>query len=171
MSNKVAEIGDEIYRELGEPSELSIAAISFWLRTNIGYLNASLGTDFSVDTGDVSDGRDYEISPRLNEMEKVIFKLTYHVYHYDVKIREILTTASTDAVIELESDGSRIRKTNKVDQSRTYLKAREFRSIELVRLTMEYKRGNVVPVQVAGNDTIEATFALNRQYNRVRSTY
>jgi len=171
MSNKVGSIADEIYRELSEPSTLSIAAVSFWLRTNIGYLNASLGTSFSVDMGDVSDGRDYEISPPLGDMEKVIFKLTYHIYYYDVQIRDILTTATTDAVIELESDGSRIRKTNKIDQSRTYLKAREFRMTELIRLTSEYKRTTISPIQVAGNDTVEANSSINKQFKRVRSSY
>ena len=39
MAIKVVDIADEIHRELGSPSDLSISAISYWLRTNIGQLN------------------------------------------------------------------------------------------------------------------------------------
>jgi hypothetical protein len=168
MSNKVGSIADEIFRELAEPSSLSIASISFWLRTNLGYLNTFLGTDFKIDMGNVADGRDYEISPALDEQEKLIFKLTYHVHYYDVQIRNVLSTAVSDAVIELESDGSRIRKINKIEQSRVYLKAREFHMTELERVTNAYKRNIISPVQVAGNDTVGPSYSIN---NRIRRNY
>ena len=36
---KVVDIADEIFRELSEPSTLSIPAIAYWVRSNVGELN------------------------------------------------------------------------------------------------------------------------------------
>ena len=47
---KVVDLADEIYRELGSPSDLSIAPITFWCRTNIGELNNSIMSEYEVDT-------------------------------------------------------------------------------------------------------------------------
>ena len=36
---KVVDIANEIYLELGSPTTTNLAAISFWIRANIGRLN------------------------------------------------------------------------------------------------------------------------------------
>ena len=36
---KLVDVADELYREMGEPSDWSIASIAWWLRANIGDLN------------------------------------------------------------------------------------------------------------------------------------
>ena len=41
---KIVDIADEIYRELGEPTDNSIPPIAFWIRTNLGTLNNYLNT-------------------------------------------------------------------------------------------------------------------------------
>ena len=46
---KVVDIADEIYRGMGSPTETSVAAISYWLRSNIGTMNNHLNTIFGVD--------------------------------------------------------------------------------------------------------------------------
>ena len=45
---KIVDIADELYRELGEPSSISIPAISFWIRSNVGELNNRLNTTFKI---------------------------------------------------------------------------------------------------------------------------
>ena len=45
---KIVSIADEVYRELGNPTDLSIATISFWLRTNVGQLNNLINIDASI---------------------------------------------------------------------------------------------------------------------------
>ena len=47
---KVVDISDAIYRDLGEPSSISIPAIAFWVRENVGSLNNAINTDFSVNS-------------------------------------------------------------------------------------------------------------------------
>ena len=49
---KVVDIADDIFRELGEPSSLSIPAITFWVRSNVGRLNNAINTEFAVDEED-----------------------------------------------------------------------------------------------------------------------
>jgi len=45
---KVVDIADEIYRELSEPTTISIPAISFWIRSNVGELNNRINTTFKI---------------------------------------------------------------------------------------------------------------------------
>ena len=96
----VASIADEVYRELGEPSSLSISPITFWLRTNIGALNNYISKSYEIDINT------YEISPQIGVSEVAILKQMYFVHYYDVNLRSSLVNASTDAVVELESDRS-----------------------------------------------------------------
>ena len=46
---KVVDIADEIYRGMGSPTETSVAAISYWLRSNIGTMNNHLNSIFGGD--------------------------------------------------------------------------------------------------------------------------
>ena len=41
---KVVDIAEETFRELGEPSTISVPAIATWLRNNIGGLNKAINT-------------------------------------------------------------------------------------------------------------------------------
>ena len=43
---KVVDIADELFREIGEDSNYSIASISYWVRANIGRLNSHINTFF-----------------------------------------------------------------------------------------------------------------------------
>ena len=56
---KIADIANEVYMELGELTSLSVPAIAFWVRTNIGNLNARLNTPYVIDPGT------FEITPDL----------------------------------------------------------------------------------------------------------
>ena len=64
---KIVDVANEIYMELGELSSLSIPAIAFWLRTNVGNLNARLNTSYEIDS-------DFEIAPAMGLKEKDILK-------------------------------------------------------------------------------------------------
>ena len=50
---KIVEIADEIFRELGEPCTLSIPAIAYWLRSNVGELNNLIYTSYSINPKDL----------------------------------------------------------------------------------------------------------------------
>lgn len=160
----VASIADEIYRELGEPSSLSISPITFWVRTNIGDLNNMINTSYEISI------EDYEITPQIGVNEVAILKQMYNVHYYDVQLRATLINATTDAVVELESDGSRIRKVNKSELGKTWLAFRKNAYEQLLEMISRYKLGQAHPVQVAGDDTIEGQYnAGYEHFNRTNN--
>lgn len=142
MTNKIVDIGDEIYRELGEPSDVSIASIAFWLRTNLGKLNIHLNKKYTVNTLDLEVDA---ISPETFTItEKTIFKKLYNIHYYDRQILKLIgkstnltlintdtssggenaTTGSANAdSIEISEDGFTYRKTNSESTSQIYKRA------------------------------------------------
>ena len=204
---KIVDIADELYRELGQPSSISIPAISFWIRSNVGELNNRINTTFKiVDYGSES----YEfsgsfISPEnepqvfnegtgalglsisgetgatsdpvivsIQAEEAAVLKKMYIVHYYDQQIRSTVGAASTDPVVEVASDGSRVRKINKNELSKTYLALKKEEYMELVDMINSYKLRKSSPVQVAGDDTIRGEYAMNNEgypYNRVVNNY
>ena len=79
--NTVTSIAQEIYEEMGEPDDFSIAAIAAWVRRNIGGLNNSLNASFSIDSTTL------EITPNLTDTEKYIFKKMYSISFFVLKIK------------------------------------------------------------------------------------
>ena len=166
---KVVDIADEIYRELGEPSALSIAPIAFWIRTNIGGLNNFINKDYEINASslEVEETKDGTTSA-IGIAESAILKKMYKLHYLDTKIVETLAAASTDTVIELESDGSRIRKINKNQQSATYARIREQEWVELQNMINRYKQQATAPLQVAGDDTVEGVYSRTVEFNRIK---
>jgi len=195
---KIVDIADEIYRELSEPATISIPSISFWIRSNVGELNNRINTTFKIrDTNpDI-----YELSgsfvaasnePQVfNEAtgalglgdpaivaiqpeEASILKKMYVVHYYDQQIRSTVGAASTDPIVEVASDGSRVRKINKNELSKTYIALKKEEYSELIDLINAYKLRKSSPVQVAGDDTVVGQYSINYDgypYNRTAPNY
>jgi DNA-directed RNA polymerase specialized sigma subunit len=153
---KIVDIANEIYMELGEPKTLSIPPVAFWLRTNIGALNSKLNTTYAVNL------TSFEISPTMGQEEKDIFKKLYLIHYYDVKLRESLGAASTDTWIEIQSDGTSVRRVNKVEQGKTYQTVKKVELEELDKMVHSYKLRASSPLQVAGDDTVVGSYSPNK---------
>ena len=54
MTFTFADIADEIYEELGSPSDVSLSLITHWLRNNVGKLNNLIKTSFVVSETDTN---------------------------------------------------------------------------------------------------------------------
>lgn len=201
---KIVDIADELYRELGEPSSISIPAISFWIRSNVGELNNRINTTFKIvdhgseayefsgsfidasnepqafneatgalglsigsDKGETSEPVIVSIQPE----EAAILKKMYVVHYYDKQIRSTVGAASTDPIVEVASDGSRVRKINKNELSKTYLALKKEEYSELMDLINSYKLRKSTPVQVAGDDTVRGEDYIDNNlvypYNRI----
>ena len=152
---KVVDIADEIYRDLASPTDLSIPAIAFWVRTHIGELNNHIHTSFEINatTFEIEQTKS-GVTTALAEIEASILKKMYMVHYYDVKIRYNIGAAATDTVVEVTDGGSSVRKLNKneIIKSVTSLKRQEYS--ELQKLINGYKISNSAPRQVAGDDTV-----------------
>ena len=204
---KIVDIADEIYRELGEPSTISIPAIAFWIRSNVGELNNRLNTTFKIvdygpnayefsgsfanasyepqafneGTGALGLGskRNDGISSNpvivtIQPEEASILKKMYIVHYYDQQIRSTVGAASTDPVVEVASDGSRVRKINKNELSKTYISLKKEEYSELTDLINAFKLRKASPVQVAGDDTQVGQYSINYDgypYNRISPNY
>ena len=204
---KIVDIADEIFRELGNPSTISIPAFSFWIRSIVGELNNRINTTFKIrDTNpDIYELSGSFVSPAyepqaFNEAtgalglsasanngtastpaivaiqpeEASILKKMYIVHYYDQQIRSTVGAASTDPIIEVASDGSRVRKINKNELSKTYIALKKEEYSELIDLINAYKLRKSTPVQVAGDDTVRGQYSINYDgypYNRVAPNY
>jgi hypothetical protein len=201
---KIVDIADELFRELGEPSSISIPAISFWIRSNVGELNNRINTTFKISTQgaeayefsgsfitaenepqafneasgalglsvDSNEGKTSDpVIVSIQPEEAAILKKMYVVHYYDKQIRSTVGAASTDPVVEVASDGSRVRKINKNELSKTYLALKKEEYMELTDLINAYKLRKSTPVQVAGDDTVRGEYATNNNelypYNRI----
>ena len=204
---KIVDIADEIFRELGNPSTISLPAISFWIRSNVGELNNRINTTFKIlDYG--TEAYEFSgsfVSPQyepqaFNEAtgalglsvsgdngaasvpaivsiqaeEASILKKMYIVHYYAQQIRATVGAASSDPVVEVASDGSRVRKINKNELSKTYLSLKREEYGELIDLINAYKLRKSSPVQVAGDDTVVGQYSINYDgypYNRTQPNY
>lgn len=161
---KVIDLGDELYRELNRPSELSVAAIAFWFQTNIGLLNETLGSSYSLNTTtlEVTDGTN-----NIDIDTAAIFKKLYFIHYYDLKIRENLGASSVSSLLEVGSDGATVRKVNKNEIAKTYIQLRKQTREELDDLIHTRSFGLISPVQVAGSDNIPETYIPVEKLNRL----
>jgi hypothetical protein len=156
MTNKIVDISDEIYRELGEPSDLSHASIAFWLRTNIGDLNILINKKYYIIESTLEIGIVEDSGDTFGDIEKSIFKMLYSMHYYERLFRNALGAASTDSTIEIDQNGFRAKRVNKNELAKTYSDLRKQIADELQILTKNYNLNEARPLQVAGDDTVEA---------------
>jgi beta-mannanase len=154
MTYKIVDIADEIYRELGEPSDLSLSSIAFWLRTNIGDLNILINKKFYIIDSTLEIGIEEDSGDEFKDIEKSILKMIYSMHYYERLFRNALGAASTDSVIEISQNGFSAKKVNKNELAKTYSQLRKQIADELQVLTKNYNLNEARPLQVAGDDTI-----------------
>lgn len=166
MATTITDLGNEIFFELGSPTDISIASIAFWLRSNIGHLNSTISTSYEINSS-----TPFECNPTIGENEKIIFKKLYLIYYYNKFVITNLGASSFDAIIEYTSDGSTIRKVNRNEVSKVYLQLRNQHQLELEKMISMYKMDKFSPLQVAGDDNFSTDYpvrelGIDRQGNR-----
>tara|TARA_B100000029_G_C17319565_1_gene867546 strand:- start:159 stop:668 length:510 start_codon:yes stop_codon:yes gene_type:complete len=157
---KIVDIADEIFRELGSPSDLSIPPIAFWLRSNIGALNNHINMAFKVNATTLElehTNPDDSIRP-IEQEESAILKKMYFIHDYEKKLRSVLGAASLDSIIQISDLGTSIRKVNKNEIGKTYNQVKKQEQEELNRMIAAYKISASAPRQVAGDDTEEGFY-------------
>ena len=166
---KVIDIADEVFRELGEPTTLSIPAISFWLRANVGQLNNYIHTDYSVSATDLEIVFAEEAkTTEIGEEEKSILKKMYFIHFYDQKLRTHMTTMDTDTVLSVRDGDSSVTKINRNEIARSISAVKNQEYIELMRMIQSYTGTKAKPSQVAGDDTTSNDSSkYNTQFNRL----
>lgn len=139
----INDIGEELFLELDKPSDISISSISYYLKINLGSLNNSLDTNFTIDDAQTLD-------PTPSESVKVIFKKQYLVYYYGKKSLSNLGAAALDSVIDISSDGARVRRVSKNDVSKSFNLLKQSAQRELNDLVNAYRLGQIDPLAIVG---------------------
>ena len=163
--NTVTSIAQEIYEEMGEPSDFSIASIAAWVRRNIGGLGNSLNNSYEINSLTL------EISPNLSDIEKYIFKKMYSIYFFDLKIKSAGSLAVSDYT-SIKDDFGSVQKLNTNEVLKSFYQIRQQDYKELKDLITKYSLNASSPVQVAGDDTIQGSYESERGalYN-IRTIY
>lgn len=168
---KVVDIAQEIYFDLNSPSDLSVAAISFWVRANVGALNSFLFSNFVVNetTYEIIDGDDNTTEININAV--AVLKKMYIVHRYGVIIRSKLTSMDSDDVVEVTHNDAKVRKLdkNQIIKSVSAEKKQEEESLKL--LISAYRGKKFVPGQVVGDDIVAGAYPDNYPYIRSGRTY
>jgi len=161
---KIVDLADQIFRELGEPSDLTLPAISYWVRSNVGGVNNYLNTSFELDEDTL------ELTPAMTLDETVIFKKMYMVHYYDVKIRKNLGVVESETIIAVSDGEQSVTKINKNQVTIALTSLKRAEEAELQRLITAYKTDKASPQQVAGDDTEKGRFgqtSYNNEFNRL----
>lgn len=156
---KVADIANEIYMDLGEPADLSVSAISYWVRASIGKLNSMIFENFAlndtfeiVDTDD-GDG-DSTTNAEINIDAVAILKKMYVVHRYSVIIRSKLTAIDSDDVVEVQDQDSKVKRLNKTQIVKAVTSEKKQEEDELRYLINAYRTKSTNPKQVVGDDIV-----------------
>lgn len=160
MSVKVIDLSQELYEELSSPTDISMASISFWIRSNLGRLNNLLGTSFDINETNL------EITPDMNINISSIFKGLYHIYNIERLARGSFGASS---VVEIQSDGGIARLSSSTEKGKAYLQLRNQMKDALDDEISNYLNAGTEPLAVHGSDSLNTVYNLcydvyNRSY-------
>ena len=164
---KVVDIAQEIYFDLNSPSDLSLAAISFWIRANIGNLNNTIFSSFIINDS-------YEITEsdaEININAVAILKKMYMVHRYAVIIRSKITEVSTNDVVEIQDQDTRVRRIDKNQLIRSISAEKKQEEEELRFLISNYRANKSTPGQIIGDDIVAGSFPTDYPYIRTGRNY
>jgi hypothetical protein len=164
---KVVDIAQEIYFDLNSPSDLSLAAISFWIRANIGNLNNTIFSNFAINDS-------YEIvedGAEININAVAILKKMYMVHRYAVIIRSKITEVGANDVVEVQDQDTRVRRVDKNQLIRSISAEKKQEEEELRFLISNYRANRVNPGQVVGDDIVAGAYPTDYPYIRTGRTY
>jgi len=158
----INQMASEVIDELGISGSPTQAAVIFWFRTNHGKLNNAISRNYAVSDDGASPPVTYYLKETFEDGsieeigydEAAIYKKFYYLQYYDAAIRTNIGAASIDAVVEVDSDGMRVRKVSKTEVGRNLVSFKKMEMEELQKLISMYQVAKSKPRQVAGDDTV-----------------
>lgn len=167
---KVVDIAQEIYFDLAEPSDLSVAAISYWVRANIGALNNFLAESFAINNNyEIVDSNKSDAEININAV--AILKKMYMVHRYAVIIRSKLTAIDSSDIISVADQDTTVRRIDKTQVIRAVTAEKKQEEEELRNLINAYKTKTNAPGQVVGDDIVAGLYPEGYPYVRMGRTY
>lgn len=145
---KIVDIADELWREINQNPDYSIAYIAFWLRANLGKLNNLILTCFTIDPVSL------EIVGCFGLNEKDIFKTLFMVKYYENLMQKSLYGSQFDLVTSISDGDGKITKLTPNELSKTYLALKKDAFSNLLTMANLYKYSKTTPTQITGTDAI-----------------
>jgi hypothetical protein len=177
---KVVDIANEIYLENAQPADTSVAAIAFWIRSNIGKLNTLLYENFWIDPNTleiVSSTQNWANQPagsqpntwEIGALAANILKMMYKVYRIELDIRANLNAINNDTILMASDEGFIVKKINRSEILKTLTSQKKDTLKELQEVVHYYRSYHAVPSQVYGDDTVAGHYpeyisTFGRQY-------
>lgn len=165
---KVVDIADELFREVSEDSDYSIASISYWVRANIGRLNSHINTFFKIDSSSLeivqkTDEKNDNvlIESEINIDEAAVLKKLFLIHYYDRTIRANISSATSDTIVKVTDQGSSVTKINKNEMIKSLSSLKRQEHQEMKELIRDYRANQIKPRQVVGDDTVRGLYQGN----------
>ncbi len=153
----IADLAQQMYTELAEPSDISVASISAWMANNINRLNALMDGSLTVTNNEVNE--------TMSQCEQTVLKKLYEVYYLKRQVNKNLGAASYSSIVEIEEGNRTARKTSKNEIAKTYMSALKFAQEELDAIILNCKMNSADPVQVlVSNPIIDEDFSIGVNY-------
>jgi hypothetical protein len=120
---KVVDIATEIYIEQGSPSTTTIPAIAYWVRTKVGWLNAQVYEELSINDALEIMNKGAEITPELVS----IIKQAYKVYDLELQIKSLSLAIATDGILSVTDNlgGTSFTRVNRSEVMKTITQSRK----------------------------------------------
>lgn len=138
----LTDLATSIWNDLGQPTDLSVAAIQTKLGSAafLGKFNSLTANCYTID----SNGN---IVPELGLEEQGIYSLMYQVDYYTGKLNNALNGFNTSFISIADGD-SRIVRANQVEVARMYRDQQKNLAQQLSLLIGSYRSGNAGPLAV-----------------------
>lgn len=156
---QVVDIANEIYLENASPKNVSIPAIAYWIRSNVGKLNSLLYEDFWINptTLEIIHGKrldQYGNQILIGNKAAAVLKVMFKVYMTDLDIRNMIYSATTDTILKANDQEFVVEKLNKSELLKTLTAFKKDTLKELQDIIHTYRSFYGAPSQVAGDDTV-----------------
>jgi hypothetical protein len=163
---------NNIYAELGEPTDYLPEKISSWVldNSNIGKLNNLIGTCFSGvayrNTRGTITG--YGIEPSMKNDQLAIYKMLFDYEYFRGEARNVAKSSNTFGSdwTKLQEGDSLITKINKNDISKNFRMLSKDAKEDLDKAVKMYLKYNAIPDQIAGDDTEGISYYIIQEYQR-----
>lgn len=162
---KIVDIANEIFEDAGSPTNTSIPAIAFWIRSKVGAINNLLFEDFSIsaDTFEILDPSGAEITPEA----VAVIKQLYRIYDYEKQIRDMMNALANDTLLSVkEFDGSSFTRVNRNEVAKTLAAIRNTEIKSLSDLVTAYRGRTTAPQGIVGDDFVQGVYPSTAAYYR-----
>ena len=151
----IVDIANSIWLENDSPKEISIPAVAYWIRTNLGKLNSILYEDFCLNqvTLEIQNCN----SNGINDRAVMILKVLFRLYMADLDIRKMIHSSTRDTILKATDQEFSIEKINKSELLKTLTTIKKDTLKELWDLVHTY-RGRDTVHSVSGDDIVEGHF-------------